>query len=59
MSDTQLALQPSLQKLNTMVTLASDAYMDRSDPARGQQIGVSQIYRDVQLLASFDVKPYK
>lgn len=60
MSDTQLALQSSLQKLNAMVTLASDAYMGRSDPATGQQqIGVSQIYRDVQLLASFDVKPFK
>jgi serine/threonine protein kinase len=32
----------------------------RSDPATGQQqIGVSQIYRDVQLLASFAVTPYK
>jgi hypothetical protein len=60
MSDAQLALSSSLEKLNDMVTQANNAYMGRTDPATNQQqIGVSQIYRDVQLLATFDVKPYK
>jgi hypothetical protein len=60
MSDAQLALPSSLQKLNDMVIQANNAYMGRTDPSTGQQqIGVSQIYRDVQLLATFDVKPYK
>ena len=60
MSNNQLALGSTLSKLNDMVTLANNAYMGLTDPATGQlKIGVTQIYRDVQLLASFDVKPYK
>ncbi|MFL5690703.1 MAG: protein kinase domain-containing protein [Ktedonobacteraceae bacterium] len=60
MSDAQLALQSSLEKLNDMVTQANNAYMGRNDPSTGQQqIGVSQIYRDVQLMATFEIKPYK
>ena len=60
MSNSQLALQSTLSKINDMVTQASNAYMGLTDPATGQQrIGVTQIYRDVQLLATFDVKPYK
>ena len=60
MSDAQLALQSSLEKLNDMVTQANNAYMGRNDPSTGQQqIGISQIYRDIQLMATFDIKPYK
>jgi eukaryotic-like serine/threonine-protein kinase len=60
MSDAQLALQSSLEKLNDMVTQANNAYMGRNDPSTGQQqIGVSQIYRNVQLMATFEIKPYK
>lgn len=60
MSDTQLARQSSLEKLNDMVTQANNAYMGRNDPSTGQQqIGVSQIYRDIQLMATFEIKPYK
>jgi eukaryotic-like serine/threonine-protein kinase len=60
MSDGQLALPSSLEKLNDMVAQANNAYMGRNDPSTGQQqIGVSQIYRDIQLLATFDVKPYQ
>ena len=60
MSSAQLALPSSLEKLNDMVTQANNAYMGFNNPSTGQQqIGVSQIYRDVQLLATFDVKPYK
>ena len=60
MGNDQLALASTLSKLNDMVTLANNAYMGLTDPATGQQqIGVTQIYRDVQLLATFDVKPYK
>ena len=60
MSDAQLALSSTLSTLNDMVTQANNAYMGRTDPSTSQQqIGVTQIYRDVQLLATFDVKPYK
>ena len=60
MSNDQLALASTLSKLNDMLTLANNAYMGLTNPATGQQqIGVTQIYRDVQLLATFDVKPYK
>jgi len=60
MSNDQLASSSTLSKLNDMVTQANNAYMGLTDPSTGQQqIGVTQIYRDVQLLATFDVKPYK
>jgi len=60
MDDAHLALQPSLALLNDVVTQANNAYTGRIDPLTGQQqIGVSQIYRNVQLLATFDIKLYK
>ena len=60
MSNAQLALASTLEKLNDMVTQANNAYMGLTNPSTGlQQIGVTQIYRDVQLLATFEVKPYK
>jgi len=60
MSNAQLAQPSSLALLNDMVTQADNAYKGRNDSATGQQqIGVSQIYRLVQLLATFEVKPYK
>lgn len=44
----------------SLIAAMTEALNGRSDPVTGQQqIGVSQIYRDVQLLTSFDVKPYK
>ncbi len=59
MDDAHLALQSSLTLLNNVVTQANNAYLGRKDPSTGQQIGVSQIYQNVQLLATFDVKLYK
>jgi serine/threonine protein kinase len=60
MKDAQLALPSSLALLNDMVTQSTNAYQGRNNPATGQQqIGVAQIYRLVQLLAAFEVKPYK
>ncbi len=60
MNSDQLANSSTLSTLNDMVTQANNAYMGLTDPSTGQQkIGVTQIYRDVQLLATFDVKPYK
>jgi hypothetical protein len=60
MSNDQLASQSTLSKLNDMVTQANNAYMGLTNPSTNQlQVGVSQIYRDIQLLATFDVKPYK
>jgi len=57
MGDAHLALQSSLTLLNDVMTQANNAYMGRKDPSTGQQqIGVSQIYRNVQLLATFDVR---
>jgi hypothetical protein len=59
MSAAQLAQPSSLEKLNDMVTQANSIYMGLTNPSTGQQeIGVTQIYRDVQLLATFAVKPY-
>lgn len=60
MSDAQLARPSSLALLNDLVTQTNNAYKGQDDPATGQQqIGVSQIYRLVQLLATFEIKPYK
>lgn len=60
MNNTQLALPSSLALLNDMVTLSNSAFNGRNDPSTGQkQIGIIQIYRLVQLLATFEVKPYK
>ncbi|GAC1349590.1 MAG: hypothetical protein NVS4B7_09330 [Ktedonobacteraceae bacterium] len=56
----QLALPSSLVLLNELVTQANNAYMGRNGPSIGQlQKGVSQLYQDVQRLATFEVKPYK
>ncbi len=59
MSDAQLALPSSLNLLNDMAVQANNAYMGHADPSGGMQIGVAQIYLDIQKLASFTVKPYK
>jgi len=59
MSDAQLALPSSLDLLNDMAVQANNAYMGHTDPSGGMQMGVTQIYQDIQKLASFTVKPYK
>jgi hypothetical protein len=60
MNDAQLALPSSLSLLNDMVTQANNAYMGLNNPSTGQlQSGISQVYLNVQRLATFAVKPYK
>ena len=60
MNDTQLALPSSLALLKDMATQANNAYKGHIDSSTGhQQIGVTQVFRLVQQLASFEVKPYK
>lgn len=60
MNDAQLAQPSSLALLNDMVAQANNAYMGRTDSSTGQlQMGIAQIYQDVQRLAAFEVKVYK
>jgi hypothetical protein len=60
MNDAQLALPSSLNLLNDLVTQANNAYTGLNNPSTGQlQSGISQVYLNVQRLATFAVKPYK
>lgn len=59
MSNAQLAQPTALALVNDMVTQATYAYQGTTDPATNQQRdGMSQLYPEVQKLATFTVKPY-
>jgi eukaryotic-like serine/threonine-protein kinase len=59
MNNTQLAQQSTLMIINDMVTQATNAFNGYNNPSTGKlDEGYTQIYLQVQKLATFDVKPY-
>ncbi len=59
MSDSQLAQPTTLTLLNDLVTAMTTAYQGKVNPATNQtQNGMSQLYPDVQKLATLRVTPY-
>ncbi|HZS76170.1 MAG TPA: protein kinase [Ktedonobacteraceae bacterium] len=54
-NNTELASISSLNQLNDLVTQANNAFMGQSNPPT---LGISQMYQDIQRLATFEVKPY-
>ncbi len=59
MDDAHLAQSSSSSILNDMVTQATYAFMGHNNPSSGNQEGFSQIYTDIQHMATFEVMPYK
>jgi len=60
MNDTQLAQQSTLTLINDMVTQTNNAYTGYTNPATGQlQAGVTQLYQQIQQLATLQVQTYK
>src|SRR5579875_3048318 len=59
MDDTHLAQSSSAPILNDMVTQSTYAFTGRNDSSSGNQEGFSQIYTDIQRMATFEVMPYK
>lgn len=59
MNNNQLAQQSTLTIINDMVTQATNAVQGFNNPSTGTlEEGYSQIYLQIQKLATFDVKPY-
>jgi len=59
MNNNQLAQQSTLAIINDMVTQATNAVQGFNNPSTGTlEEGYSQIYLQIQKLATFDVKPY-
>jgi hypothetical protein len=59
MSDSQLAQSSTLSLLNDLVTAMTTAYQGTVNPATNQmQNGMSQLYPEVQKLATLRVAPY-
>lgn len=59
LNDSQLAQQSSLMLINDMVTQATNAFNGYNNPSTGQlEEGYTQIYLQIQKLATFDVTPY-
>ncbi len=60
MSDQQLLLPSSLSILDDLVTHANNAYVGALDPSTNTlQAGVTQIYSDIERLATMDVTTYQ
>jgi len=59
MNNNQLAQQSTLMLINDMITQATNAVQGFNNPSTGAlEEGYSQIYLQIQKLATFDVKPY-
>jgi serine/threonine-protein kinase len=59
MNNNQLAQQSTLMLINDMITQATNAVQGFNNPSTGTlEEGYSQIYLQIQKLATFDVKPY-
>src|SRR5579875_103747 len=59
MNNSQLAQQSTLTIINDLVAQATNAFNGYNNPSTGKlEEGYSQIYLQIQKLATFDVKPY-
>jgi hypothetical protein len=60
MSDAELLLPSALALLDKTVALANVAFVGQLDPLTNDvEAGVVKIFYDIQLLATYDIRPYK